>query len=121
MDRAEWLALAERCEMATGPNYALEQDIALAGSFGDSALKPPAITASLDAIVNMIERELPGWSWHAGNTKDGRGYGSVVDPEPTSPSWEEQGYVVDSKAATPALALCVAFCLAMSEKVDGAR
>ena len=117
-ERVALLALADRCEVATGPNRAIDRDIGLAlglydnpedlGYFFDPAkavvggggetFAPPAYTASLDAAITLVPCDtawtmdswLPGWS--AG-------------------VWRPQsGYVVYAsrgrQAATPALALC---------------
>jgi hypothetical protein len=128
--KAEWLALAERCKKATGSDR--ETDATLASTLGrrvewhvesggykgHSNLHPvqltswggeevPSYTASLDAITALIERELPevtgiipltggdeAWLWpKSGNPKGWR-----------------------CNAASPALALCAAFCRAMAEK-----
>lgn len=73
----------------------------------------PRPTASLDAITALIERELPGWRvrWHT----DGDGVHEAF--------LEDKGDfdAIDARhtetfAASPALALCAAFCRAMNEK-----
>lgn len=56
-------------------------------------------TASIDAVVALIERELPGWVCGATRYTDGNGSG-----------WADDGNVVIKRyAATPALALLAAF------------
>lgn len=122
MTRDEWLELATRCEKATGRDSLLDDAILTAldyrgGYMGDDgspewqkngsyAISGP-ITSSLDNVTALIERELPdvtgiipltggdeAWLWPKnGNPKGWR-----------------------CNAATPALALCAAFCRAMAEK-----
>jgi hypothetical protein len=123
--KAEWIALAERCEGATGPDrdldcalYALVRrhmnPVALLESFRREISIQSMVdcfTASLDAITALIERELPGWEWQANGNRG----------KPKSLAWVYSGSQHDkvhkSYAATPALALCAAFCRAMAEKV----
>ena len=77
----------------------------------------PPLTASLDAITALIERELPGWTLglhshlkydatfsHA-NTWLSRAHISTARPA-----------LLTAQAATLALALCAAFCRAMAER-----
>jgi hypothetical protein len=92
MTRSEWQILAARCEAATGPDERLAAEIMQAtfapGGFVEQSRINGAwcvydapnrlarmphrregwlITESLDAIVAMIERELPGWWWSCGS------------------------------------------------------
>jgi len=111
---AEWIALAERCEKATGPDRELDAAIYDAVNGGSDAWE--AIrkwggvqwiehhTSSLDAITALIEREL-NCSWRAGNTPSGRGFALLGTN------------TKEHAASSPALALCAAFCRAMAEKV----
>ena len=71
----------------------------------------PCFTASLDAIVSLIERKLPGWGWFLRREPDG--------------SWSCSGLTfpdapnVTPGAATakmPTLALCLAFLKALQAK-----
>lgn len=97
------IAIAERCEKATGPDRALDYDIA---HFVTSAHlanhgKAPAYTASLDAALTLVPDSLfPGVSqsvfhcdWHSW-MGDEDGDGPLTRGE--------------ANAATPALALCAA-------------
>jgi len=52
--RDEWLALAERCEKATG--YDLELDLALGVACRRTHFHPPHIINSLDIIMALVER-----------------------------------------------------------------
>ncbi len=153
-DRTTWLALAERCETATGPDRIIDGLIYMAmqsnppayweasasgliwawnsppphpaGTGGRWAC-PDEFTASLDATTALIERELPGWH---GDVEVGfplKGDGIYVarlfsrdcgDDE----EWGDVADAVEVEAATPALALCAAFCRAMAEnggRADG--
>jgi hypothetical protein len=61
--------LIERVRGLTGPDR--EVDAVVFEFFGGlSWVVPPAYTASLDAVVSLIERELPGWALCM-ETKDG--------------------------------------------------
>jgi hypothetical protein len=109
--KAEWIALAERCEKATGSDREIDWSIHALSIEWPVHLVPrnpehPTFTASLDDMTALIERELPevtgiipltggdeAWLWpKSGNPKGG---------------WR-------CNAATPALALCAAFCRAMA-------
>jgi hypothetical protein len=130
--KAEWIDLAERCEKAKGLDRETDGDIAHAAKqfvdylprvperpwlwaeFVDpddwECWEAPEYTASLDAITALIERELPGYSWRL---LKGQRY-------ITAELWlsgDCDGHLWALDAATPALALCAAFCRAMAEKV----
>jgi len=105
-NKAEWLALAERCEAATGPDKLL--DMAIRFALG-APVRPWNYTASLDAITALIERELPEVQWLCRTDTLG-GFGNLYRRRNPDRSWP-------CFAFTPALALCAAFCRAMAEKV----
>ena len=136
--KAEWTALAERCEKATGPDREIDGDIAHAAKqFVDylprvperpwlwaefvepddwECWEAPEYTASLYAIVALIGRgELPAaWVWTLGQNIHHRTWGVSInnldsDGVPYSVCWGASSH-------SPALALCAAFCRAMSEK-----
>lgn len=118
---SELIALAERCEAATGPDRELDEAIAvLVGK--DSRTGPihpslaprgyydgPSYTASIDAALSLVPE---GFSWAVGSAEDG-GHATVSkmpeDDEAYSggrlpaPEVMTHGY-----AATPALALTAA-------------
>lgn len=57
MDSAKLIALAERCEAADGPSYALEcaiHDELLEVMNDEQQLRLPAYTASLDAAMQLV-------------------------------------------------------------------
>jgi hypothetical protein len=129
--KAQWLALAERCEKATGPDRELDCAIyALAKKhmnpaallesfrreFSISAMID-AYTTSLDAITALIERELPAaWVWTLGQNIHHRTWSVSInnldsDGAPYSVCWGASSYA-------PALALCAAFCRAMACKSE---
>jgi hypothetical protein len=122
-DPAGLLKLAERCEQATGPSYALEVEIwdaiypgeregrwqewlrvspssmthNLGPSDRDGYIKPRrAFTASPDAAMTLVPE---GWSW----TVDAVGRASCFAPNEPHP-WPRAGGL----SKTPALALCAA-------------
>jgi hypothetical protein len=129
--KAEWLALSERCEKATGPDRDIDAEIydattphlLYAGEYaGKRAVRRsggavwlPFFTYSIDDITALIERELPAAAWRAVRPLDDR------KPQGTIQRRGETGGFniwVDTEAATPALALCAAFCRAMAEKAE---
>lgn len=106
--REEWLALAERCAKAEGPCIGLDLDI------GDAAgVSASLYTSSLDEITELIAQKLPGWHWEAGADR------SAMMRAPDTPP--RRTLAIDDiciwKSASPALALCEAFCRAMAEKI----
>lgn len=110
--REEWLALAERCEKATGPDREIDFDIDVARHApkrirGFQALAP--YTASIDAITALIERKLPRWSWSA-SLSETRKF-AQADLGRSYPTNRR----VTTEHKTPALALCAAFCRAKAE------
>ena len=93
-------ALVDRCEAATGPDRELDKAIARAvGTIMNYTV--PAYTASLDAAMTLVPED------HALNIETisgGLAYANVwldvSDHDGTAPN--------ESRAATPALALCTA-------------
>lgn len=137
--QSEWLALSDRCEKATGQSY--ELDLALATALyelgGSTVNYDPAtwlernctITGSLDAIVSVIEQELPGWAWKVGTCSVSDDAWLVPDlncpthgarlreqfgDAPQGSIWDE-GIDIDRRPpGHVALAMCQAFCEAMA-------
>lgn len=138
MTREQWTVLAERCEAAARSDDELDEAIFLALGWkhfviqgdhwrrqGDDWLtrtlpQLPETTGSIDAITALIERELPGWAWycafiHAPGCLPCNG--DIWRPSTRGaevPSIGPDRFRAD--AATPALALCAAFCRAMAER-----
>jgi hypothetical protein len=118
---AGWLALAERCEQATGPDRVIDDllmrylgyvwKVGRWNSPDMSSWLYGDRTSSLDAITALIERELVDWDWSANYSfeKTGKRRGLA---------WLtfDGRRVIQGRSATPALALCAAFCRAMAEK-----
>jgi hypothetical protein len=128
-----WMALAERCERATGPDVETDARLMLTlrPELGRAPyrqhyigrwirmdgrpdiIEAPSFTASLDAITALIERELPGRQWlsgHSGDAFPGKFTGWLLPPpKPASPD-------TMCRANTEALARCAAFCRAMAAK-----
>ena len=73
-------------------------------------LRIPRLTESLDAITALIARELPDYAW----LRKGETYMTVYRRPADDKTWARH---IDAPGATPALALCAAFCRAMAEKV----
>lgn len=126
MTPAEWTALAERCEKATGPSLQLDHDICItmgrvpiaqpvAGPlYGETLnLRIPALTASLDAIVALVERELPNAVWSV-KKHEFSGFDAEAGIHDSGTlRFNAAGHNNDHD---PALALCAAFCRAMAAK-----
>lgn len=132
--REQWLALAERCEKATGPDREVDKVLLAATSDfrhidgnlyemqnwyytedGDETHTAfPTPTASLDAITALIERELPVWSMTsqtAFHAKAGPAPIRVCSVRIFNGLLGSEG-----NAATEPLARCAAFCRAMAER-----
>ena len=110
--KADWLALAERCEKAMEPDCQLDLQLVSAAigerwQLGTDTV--PRYTASLDAITALIERELPNVTGIIPLTSGDEAW---LWPKNGNPKgWR-------CNAATPALALCAAFCRAMAEAAE---
>lgn len=109
---ANWLELAERCEGAALPDLGLDQAVH-AAVHGRADPLAAGYTASLDAIVALIEERLPGRSWGTG--KPGRRGKAARGTIAKAPGERGVNTHHHGNAATPALALCAAFCRAMAE------
>jgi hypothetical protein len=147
--KEEWLALAERCEKATGHDREIDADICILANWigptqphqmfqgpainlrrGEDWNSPsdgdwldwedadgdpwsdcaPRLTASLDAITALIERELPGWDWSTAKSHE-HCRANVWRLSPISRGSFPPKHAT---AATAALAMCAAFCRAMA-------
>ena len=77
----------------------------------------PAYTASLDAIVGLIEAKLPEWKWRV-STELNASFDAVAHAEVMDRDWPDPlagfGQRFDGHAPTPALALCCAFLAALN-------
>ena len=126
-DRTTLLALAERCEQATGPDGMLDYKIALAAGYRfemreyekrkrwrdskgvrcsglttDGA--PPRFTASLDAAVMLVPE---GWKYDLTNGDSGEEPAARLTPDFAGPCF-------DGDAQTVPCALCAAALRAMA-------
>ncbi len=121
----QWLDLAKRCAKATGLDCDLDIDIAqtafpeigpyVSRCAGDPPMfwhdpyrkeECPPFTSSLDAIVSLIEKTLPGYDLLV--TKIAGNYEGNIGPEGSFKA--HVGY-----GKSYALALCQAYCLARAE------
>lgn len=107
--KAEWLALAERCEGATGSDRDIERCMGSLLPEGFQMIPYFGFTSSLDAITSLIEREMPDAGWSAHNE-----YYDVIEGRIMRRGQD----TIMRYSATPALALCAAFCRAMAEKAE---
>lgn len=133
-DPAVLADLLARVEAASGPSFALEQDIhralaprAVLDAFADGTpvpadwglpLAPPAYTASLDVALRLVERLLPGCETlvlYNPRHCDGRGcaYATVETEDGANGSVALHG-------STRPLALLAAFLRALLSKASGA-
>ena len=84
---------------------------------GDSLRTAETLTASLDAITALIEREFPGYIWVASRRETPLGSSTAEGIV----SKHKRQRKPDVFAKTPALALCAAFCrqgAAMAERAE---
>jgi hypothetical protein len=147
--KAEWLALAERCEKATGPDRQIDALIWQI-LYGKAALKyahrghlieaengevpisavrvtehdpesvarsfgAPALTASLDFINALIEREFPEAEFNSTSKVQGDGIGGL---KRYAYAWLVIGprHYATNAVASEALGRAATFCRAMAEK-----
>ena len=117
--------LIERLERARGPDRELDAaifgfDKPMAHTTGPTNPRMieshpiPDYTASLDAAVALVERELPGWSWMARWSRDNadeQHYGAAYVKPLTG---DDEGDFVGC-ASTPALSLCLATLRALAK------
>lgn len=86
-----------------------------------NAIRIPALTASLDAAIALVERTLPGWYWRAGRTSlFPNGWANLHEfhPDHTDPGKNEFGYT-GGKVPNPACALLVCLFRALEAKETG--
>lgn len=112
-DTETLLALAERCEQATGPDYELDYLVGKIAGFdfqeelgGRIRLSGPHYTASIDAAMSLVPE---GFSLCIL-----AGEGSLA----TASLCRDDTIVVDSEAAAPALALTAACLRALAGRVE---
>lgn len=111
MTQEQWTALAARCEAATGSDRDTDALIWNAVYAPGSDLPAGAeLTASLDAITALIERQLPG----CGLVVKSR----LATVKTVARLFLRTGMVSSEDAANPVLALCAAFCRAMAERAE---
>lgn len=114
-DRAALIALAERCEAATGPDRGLDAEMHFRITDGvgcGMAQDAPAYTASIDAALMLVPKRRPD-GLHLHITKIG--YPSGIDRS-TASIFDEETHVTSASASTPALAICAAALRAMAEE-----
>lgn len=104
--REQWLALAERCKKATGPDREIDRCIIAYVPDECVYIGCGGYTGSLDAITGLIEREFPGHWWDTDKTE--KASASIWRLE----NGEMAMSVYCNECHTPALALCAAFCRA---------
>ncbi len=136
--REEWLALAARCEKATGADREIDdaiwwplmmatgiyrvidgrRELDVSCGIGEARdwrpfgpyNEPPRFTASLDAITALIERELP--EHEVSSATHQKTAQALIS------KWETRFRPWPGRAATEALARCAAFCRAMAKRAE---
>jgi hypothetical protein len=98
MNKDELLALAERVEALTGPNFAVEQQVHAALG-GDTLVVSKPFTASLDAAMSLVPE---GCMAAIVRFSNGTGRANLHKGADVG------GEGIDARAATPALALTAA-------------
>ncbi len=69
----------------------------------------PLYTASVDAVIALAERVLPGWKWRVGRTEVfPNGWAYVHKYDPSNCDRIDEAACADGKAANPAIALLIA-------------
>lgn len=122
-ERATLLALADRCEAASGPDRKLDRlidhhkwpikqpDYHLALSLRDE-WDVPAFTASIDAALTLVPE---GWTWSLDQTQRAP-YRDCGRADLYAPGGGiKPADISDIYAATPALAICAAALRALAE------
>ena len=110
--RTTLLALADRCEAASGPDRQLDAEIAFATGWRlrDAVWRPPGgewgaelppFTAMIDAALTLVPA---GWDWRVEVERSRRPGAICCQHE----AWRRFPGVTMYGAATPALALCTA-------------
>lgn len=100
--------LVTKLETATGPNYALDVEIAIALGYPQALTEPPpSFTGSLDAAVRMVENL--GYQWLRKSPHVMTVYRQTSDDKTRAAHSDWRG-------VTPALSLCVAAFRALSER-----
>ena len=107
---SKWLELAERCEKATGEDRDIDRCIAAYLPDGFQTYPISGFTSSLDAIMALIDRELPGSMRSIRKHPDGEAVAQVWNSQVVGETPRQRC------CASEALALCAAFCRAMNEK-----
>ncbi len=103
--------LIARVEKATGPDPQLDLHVHqfLQEDWMHGTM--PFYTSSLDAVVALVEMELPDWRWHVAK----RGYDNGAYQDGKAGAWLDSpfssGFGMNAKAfaPTPALALLLVF------------
>lgn len=74
----------------------------------------PAYSASLDAVIALVEKVLPGWYWRVGRTSlFPNGWAYISRTHPSHCDREDEAACADGKAANPAIALLLALLRAL--------
>jgi len=130
-DRAVLLALAERVEIGSGADDELDGRIFDALSSGDLGSAHEAVldrrkrpnwlphyTSSIDAVVTLMKRALPGWYWRVGHGSHAGPWAHLnrVHPDSCLPHDEATSY-----AKSPPRALIAAVLRALAGKLADAN
>lgn len=111
--------LIKRVEAATGADGALDLEVHMAvapyryplGWSWKEGVRPLHLTASVDAVISLINEKMPGACFEVGRRADGIDACVYMDGE-----YADAGL---AHGATPALALLLAFLRAWEQRGDG--
>jgi hypothetical protein len=109
--RKQWLDIAARCEAASG------QDSNINGAIGVAVGNHHhrSYTASIDAITSLIGEKLPNKRWLVREDEELGGLANIIT---AGVKYVQESDTCHAFAATPALALCAAFCRAMADREE---
>jgi hypothetical protein len=86
-------------------------------SSGSIEVMFPRFTSSVDAALALHERVLPGWFWRCGETPlFPKGWAYVSRTDASNCDKKDEAASSDGKAASPAIALCIATLKALQAK-----
>lgn len=117
LDREIMLLVGDAREVDHCTFYGPDERVWYFGEYEHETDQPPLpyLTSSLDAIVALIARKLPGWSWGVSGALSPTCTGLLYEPAPTA-----TGYRTKRRAdgKTPPLALCIAFLRALQAQQE---
>lgn len=124
LDREMMLLVGDAREVDHCTFYGPEERVWCFGEYEHETDLPPLpyLTSSLDAIVALIERKLPGWFWGIGRRSDADDPAKPMWAEVASERWikseTEKDEQFESDGVTAPLALCVVLLRALQAQQE---